>query len=154
MTELYRTAMGWINPVKTNAWRVLLEREISSFVAPFANIDNYTTSRTVWYDRFLKPSNLRSWLLAMEEHTFYVYLLASLVTKIMSRKDILPPDDREIVFAGFTVYSSDLKEESPFCNFLPVWRFACLCRCKHGPCAFCLGLACSFASQVFLHQGS
>ena len=106
-----RTAMGWINPLKSSAWRVLLEREVSSFVAPFTNIGNYTTSRTVWYDRFVEPSTLRSWLLAMKEHTFYVYLLASLVTKIMSRKDILPPDDREIVFARFTVYSSNLKEE-------------------------------------------
>ena len=57
----------------------------------------------------------------MEEHTFYVYLLACFVTEIMSRKDILPPDDREIVFARFTVYSSDLKEE---CRYFSTFRLS------------------------------
>ena len=125
--------MGWINPLKSNAWRVLLEREITSFVTPFANIGNYTTSRTVWYDRFIKASPLRSWLFAMEEHTFYVYLLACLVTKIISRRDVLPPDDREVIFARFTVDSSDLKVcllalVQSWTMFTLSWTCVSLCR--------------------------
>ena len=53
------------------------------------------------------------------QHTFYVYLLASLVTKIMSRKNILPFDDRVIIFARFTVYSNDLKEK---CHHFATFR--------------------------------
>ena len=34
-----------------------------------------------------------------------------LATKTMSNKDILPPDDREIILARFTVYFCDLREE-------------------------------------------
>ena len=48
----------------------------------------------------------------MEEHTFYVYLLACLVTKIMARREVLTSDDREVIFARFTTYSCDLREES------------------------------------------
>ena len=48
----------------------------------------------------------------MEEHTFYIYLLACLVTKIMARREVLKSDDREVIFARFTTYSSDLREES------------------------------------------
>ena len=107
-----KTAMGWVNPLKSNSWRALIEKEIASFIAPFQSIGNYTTSRTVWYDRFMRHSPLRSWLLAMEEHTFYVYLLACLVTKIMARREVLTSDDREVIFARFTTYSCDLREES------------------------------------------
>ena len=107
-----KTAMGWINPLKSNSWRVLIEKEINAFIAPFPSIGSYTTSRTVWYDRFVRHSPLRSWLLAMEEHSFYIYLLASLVTKIMARREVLTSDDREVIFARFTTYSSDLRDES------------------------------------------
>ena len=107
-----KSAMGWVNPLKLNSWRVLIEKEIASFIAPCQSIGNYTTSRTVWYDRFIRHSPLRSWLLAMEEHTFYIYLLACLVTKIMARREVLKSDDREVIFARFTTYSSDLREES------------------------------------------
>ena len=107
-----KSAMGWVNPLKLNSWRVLIEKEISSFIAPFQSIGSYTTSRTVWYDRFIRHSPLRSWLLAMEEHSFYIYLLASLVTKIMARREVLTSDDREVIFARFTTYSSDLRDES------------------------------------------
>ena len=60
-----KTAMGWINPLKSNSWRVLIEREINAFIAPFQSIGSYTTSRTVWYDRFVRHSPLRSMAFAL-----------------------------------------------------------------------------------------
>ena len=65
------TLMGWQNPL--GLWAEHLERQIKSFTHPSSSIYRYSCDREQWHSTNCKPSSLRTWLLRMEEHAFYLF---------------------------------------------------------------------------------
>ena len=72
-----KSAMGWVNPLKLNSWRVLIEKEIASFIAPFQSISNYTTSRN-GVVRSLHPACAFAFLALGYGGAHFLHLLAGM----------------------------------------------------------------------------
>ena len=63
--------MGWVEPV--DKWGGLISREPHSYALPFVNMQEYSRSRPEWHLRWTSACPLMTWLLALEEHSFYLF---------------------------------------------------------------------------------
>ena len=67
------TWMGWVDPVAR--WGRLTEDELHAYTLPFINMQD-SRSRPEWHQCWVSVSTLRSWLLALEEHSFYLFAIS------------------------------------------------------------------------------
>ena len=105
------STMGWKVPLDVKAWWPLFQDELTIYCKPFRGIKAYSDSRPPWFNRFNLRDDLKSWLLSMEEHSFYLFLYNVLCTKCLSHPSCLPAADREVIFARLQIYGSDLRDE-------------------------------------------
>ena len=85
------TLMGWQNPVLL--WAEHLEKQIRSFTHPSTSIYQYSCDRENWRAQNCKPSSLRTWLLRMEEHSFYLFTIKCVTSVSMTSRSSLSSKD-------------------------------------------------------------
>ena len=100
------TLMGWENPIML--WAHHLQPQIRNFTHPCPSIRVYSHAREDWHQQNCKPSSLRTWLLRMEEHSFYLFTIASVSLKSRSSLSI---KDREKALAMCLVAERDMRDE-------------------------------------------
>ena len=101
--------MGWIDPIEK--WGSHISRELRAYALPFVNMQEYSCSKPEWHLRWTATCPLMSWLLALEEHSFYIFavkVLAALCIKISSR---FSSPDRELLLVMAQVCHGDLFDE-------------------------------------------
>ena len=76
------TLMGWQNPVML--WGEHLQTQIRSFTHPSTSIHQYSCVREERHAQNCKPSTLRTWLLRMEEHSFYLFTIKCVASVSMT----------------------------------------------------------------------
>ena len=103
------TRIGWQNPLQM--WEQYLKLEIKSFIFPSADVHSYSEARERWHLTFCKRSSMLQWLLYMEEHCFYLFLIKSMASRSILMRSSLSLQDRELSLAMSAVCSDDLKEE-------------------------------------------
>ena len=91
------TLMGWQNPL--GLWAKHLERQIKSFTHPSTSIYRYSCDREQWHSTNCKPSSLRTWLLRMEEHAFYLFTIKCVTSVSLTSRSSLSAKDREKALA-------------------------------------------------------
>ena len=74
----------------------------------------YSRTRPVWHASFCDNAALKEWLLATEEHAFYLFAVKVLASLVMDKPSTLKPSDREMVLIMERVHSSDLADELGF----------------------------------------
>ena len=72
------TGMGWVDPVAR--WGRLIEAELHAYALPFVNTGEYSRSRPELHQSWSSASTLRSWLLALEEHSFDLFAVKRLAS--------------------------------------------------------------------------
>ena len=92
------TLMGWQNPVML--WANHLEKQVRSFTHPSTSIHQYSCDRERWHGQNCKPSALRTWLLRMEEHSFYLFTIKCVTSVSMTSRSSLSSKDREKALAN------------------------------------------------------
>ena len=130
------TRMGWLDPV--SAFGKLISPELVHYAFPHANMMAYSRTRPVWHASFCDNAALKEWLLATEEHAFYLFAVKVLASLVMTKPSTLKPSDREMVLIMERVHSSDLADELGFVRTFQVperhfhLRRGCDCTCaKH-----------------------
>ena len=103
------TLMGWQNPL--SLWSKHLEKQIRSFTHPSTSIYQYSCDRENWHAQNCKPSSLRTWLLRMEEHTFYLFTIKCVTSVSMTSRSSLSAKDREKALAMCLVAERDMRDE-------------------------------------------
>ena len=103
------TRIGWQNPLQM--WEQHLKVEIKSYIFPSADVHSYSEARERWHLTFCKRSSMLQWLLHMEEHCFYLFLIKSMASRSILMRSSLSLQDRELSLAMSAVCSDDLKEE-------------------------------------------
>ena len=104
--------MGWLDPV--TAFGKLTSAELVHYAYPYVNMMAYSRTRPEWHASFCDNAALKEWLLASEEHAFYLYAIKVLATLVMQKPSTLKPRDREMVLVMERVHSSDLADEMGF----------------------------------------
>ena len=104
--------IGWESPLAL--WGCHLGDEIKSFVFPAVDVHAYSTLREQWHLAFCKPSNMLQWLLHMEEHSFYLFLVKVMATRSIRSRSSLFLQDREKSLATVSVCTDDLHDELQF----------------------------------------
>ena len=92
-------------------WSSHLSDEIRSFIFPAENVHAYSTLRERWYLAFCKPNKMLQWLLHMEEHAFYLFLVKVIATRSIRSRSSLALQDREKSLAMVSVCIDDLRDE-------------------------------------------
>ena len=100
--------MGWESPL--TLWGSILGTEIKSYIFPTENVNAYSTLRERWHLAFCKPSNMLQWLLHMEEHSFDLFLVKSVVTLCIRSRSSLSVQNREKTLAMASVCTNDMRE--------------------------------------------
>ena len=130
------TRMGWLDPV--TAFGKLISAELVHYAYPYVNMMAYSRTRPEWHNLFCANAALREWLLASEEHAFYLYAIKVLAPLVMQKPATLKPCDREMVLVMERVHSSDLADEMGFVRTFryhnDIFR---LCCCSDCPCPQC-----------------
>ena len=103
------TRIGWQNPLQM--WEKHLGKEIKSFIFPSADVHSYSEARERWHLTFCKRSSMLQWLLHMEEHCFYLFLIKVMASRSILSRGSLALQDREKSLAMSAVCTDDLKEE-------------------------------------------
>ena len=104
--------IGWENPL--SLWACHLGDEIKSFIFPAVDVHAYSTLREQWHLAFCKRSNMLQWLLHMEEHCFYLFLIKVMASRSIRSRSSLSLPDREKSLAMASVCTDDLREELQF----------------------------------------
>ena len=104
--------IGWENPL--SLWGVHLGDEIKSFIFPAVDVHAYSTLREQWHLAFCKRSKMLQWLLHMEEHCFYLFLIKVMASRSIRSPSSLSLPDREKSLAMASVCTDDLREELQF----------------------------------------
>ena len=87
--------IGWENPL--SLWRSQLQDEVKSFIFPASDVQAYSNLREQWHLMFCQRSPMFYWLLQMEEHSFYLFLIKVMATRsIRARSSLLSPRSREV----------------------------------------------------------
>ena len=81
------TLMGWQNPL--GLWAEHLKKQIKSFTHPSTSIYRYSCDREQWHSTNCKPSSLRTWLLRMEEHAFYLFTIKCVTSVSLTSRSSL-----------------------------------------------------------------
>ena len=68
------TRIGWESPLMF--WSSHLGDEIKSFIFHAVDVHAYSELREQWHLAFCKRSSMLQWLLHMEEHSFYLFLMS------------------------------------------------------------------------------
>ena len=104
------TRMGWLDPVAN--FGKLISAEISHYAFPFENMMAYSRSRPLWHQLFCGSNQaLKEWLLATEEHAFYLFSVKALASLVMMTPSVMKPADREVVLVMERIHSADLADE-------------------------------------------
>ena len=104
------TRMGWLDPVAN--FGKLISAEISHYAYPFENMMAYSRSRPLWHQIFCGSNQaLKEWLLATEEHAFYLFSVKALASLVMMTPSVMKPADREVVLVMERIHSADLADE-------------------------------------------
>ena len=103
------TRIGWENPLQL--WSQHLGNEIKSFIFPAVDVHAYSEMREQWHLTFCKRSSMLQWLLHMEEHSLYLFLIKVMATRSILSRGSLALHDREKSLAMVAVCTDDLKEE-------------------------------------------
>ena len=107
------TRMGWLDPVAN--FGKLISAELSHYAFPFENMMAYSRSRPLWHQMFCGSNQaLKEWLLAIEEHAFYLFAVKALASLVMMTPSVMKPADREVVLVMERVHSADLADELSF----------------------------------------
>ena len=89
------TCIGWENPLQL--WSQRLGNEIKSFIFPAVDVHAYSELREQWHLAFCKRSSMLQWLLHMEEHSFYLFLIKVMASRSIRSRGSLALHDREKV---------------------------------------------------------
>ena len=92
-------------------WEQHLKLEIKSYIFPSADVHSYSEARERWHLTFCKRSSILQWLLHMEEHCFYLFLIKVMASRSILTRSSLSLQDREKSLAMSAVCTDDLKEE-------------------------------------------
>ena len=103
------TLMGWQNPL--GLWAEHLKNQIKSFTHPSTSIYRYSCDREQWHSTNCKPSSLRTWLLRMEEHAFYLFTIKCVTSVSLTSRSSLSAKDREKALAMCLVAERDMRDE-------------------------------------------
>ena len=103
------TRMGWLDPI--DKWGGMIHQEISAFALPFVNMLEYSRSRPAWHLRWTEAGDLMSWLLACEEHAFYLFATKVLASLCITTPSRFSGQDRELLFVMAQVCDGDLFDE-------------------------------------------
>ena len=103
------TRMGWADPIAR--WGRLTEDELHACALPLINMQEYSRSRREWHQRWVSLSTLRAWLLALEEHSFYLLAIKSLSTVSIKTPSKFTSGDREFLVVMAQVCDGDLSDE-------------------------------------------
>ena len=87
------TRIGCQNPLQM--WEKHLGKEIKSFIFPSADVHSYSEAREKWHLTFCKRSSMLQWLLHMEEHCFYLFLIKVMASRSILSRGSLALQDRE-----------------------------------------------------------
>ena len=104
--------MGCLDPV--TAFGKLISAELVHYAYPYVKMMAYSRTRPEWHAMFCDNAALKEWLLATEEHAFYLFAVKVLASLVMDKPSTLKPCDREIVLVMERVHSSDLADELSF----------------------------------------
>ena len=86
------TLMGWENPIML--WAHRLQPQIRNFTHPCPSIRDYSHAREDWHQQNCKPPSLRTWLLCMEEHSFYLLTIKCVASVSLKSRSRLSVKDR------------------------------------------------------------
>ena len=103
------TRMGWLHPVEK--WGGAIKDEISAYALPFVNMMEYSRSRPAWHLRWTEAGDLMTWLLACEEHAFYLFATKVLASLCITTPSRFSGQDRELLFVMAQVCDGDLFDE-------------------------------------------
>ena len=103
------TRMGWLDPVEK--WGGAIKDEISAYALPFVNMMEYSRSRPAWHLRWTEAGDLMTWLLACEEHAFYLFATKVLASLCITTPSRFSGQDRELLFVMAQVCDGDLTDE-------------------------------------------
>ena len=67
---------------------LLIQSQIRSFTHICTSIHQYRCVRAEWHAQNCKPSSLRTWLLRMEEHSFYLFTIKCVASVSMTSRDM------------------------------------------------------------------
>ena len=104
--------IGWENPL--SLWRSQLQDEVKSFIFPASDVQVYSNLREQWHLMFCQRSPMFYWLLQMEEHSFYLFLIKVMATRSIRARSSLSLEDREKSLAMASVCTDDLRAELQF----------------------------------------
>ena len=104
--------IGWENPL--SLWRSQLQDEVKSFIFPASDVQVYSNLREQWHLMFCQRSAMFHWLLQMEEHNFYLFLIKVMATRSIRARSSLSLQDREKSLAMASVCTDDLRAELQF----------------------------------------
>ena len=111
--------MGWVDPV--GKWGGLIPQELNAFALPYVNVLEYSRSRPAWRLRWNEQGALMTWLLALEEHAFYLFAVKCLATLCITTPSKFSGPDRELLFVMAQVCDGDLFDELAH---VKVYRFS------------------------------
>ena len=77
---------------------------------PFVNME-YSRSRPAWHLRWTEAGELMTWLLACEEHAFYLFATKVLASLCITTPSRFSGQDRELLFVMAQVCDGDLFDE-------------------------------------------
>ena len=129
------TLTEWQNPVML--WGEHLPKQIRSFTHPSTSIHQYSCVREEWHVQNCKPSELRTWLLRMEEHSFYLITIKCVTSVSMTSRSSLSVKDREKALAMCLVAERDMRDELYLEDFSLSRFFAPLHHIYFGACQEC-----------------
>ena len=78
---------------------------------PFVNMQEYSCSRPEWHQCWISPFPLMSWLLVLEEHSFYIFVIKCLATVCIKTPSKVGTGDRELLLFVVQVCDGDLFDE-------------------------------------------
>ena len=104
--------IGWENPL--SLWRSQLQDEVKSFIFPASDVQVYSNLREQWHLMFCQRSPMFYWLLQMEEHSFYLFLIKVMATRSIRARSSLSLSDRKKSLAMASVCTDDLRAELQF----------------------------------------
>ena len=96
------TRIGWVDPVAR--WGRLIDAELHAYALPFISMKEYSRSRPEWHQRGSSVFTLRSWLFALEEHSFFLFAIKSLATICIKTPSKLITGDRKLLLVMVQVW--------------------------------------------------
>ena len=103
------TRIGWQNPI--SLWSQHIQPRIRGFISPLPSTYVFSHSREAWHSIWCKPSSMSTWLLSMEEHTFYLFTIKCVATTSLEARSNLSVKDREKTLAMNPIAKRDLRDE-------------------------------------------